>query len=398
MTATAFLTAPDTTAMPAPAPARVAVPSWARSAHLRAIGLYLAVRAFGVVVLALMASRAHLPLLDRLTAWDGQWYLNLATSGYGMTGTLDAAGHAYADAPMAFFPLYPSLISLVHNLPGISLTAAGIVVSTAAGSAAACALLRIGRLVDPGSARTGLIMVALWAGAPMAITESMVYTESLFVAFAAWALVGVLERNWALAAVCSVLAGLTRSTAVVLIAVVVVAALVAFYRDLGRWPALAAAVTAPLGLATYWGVVAVRTGSFTGWQDIEMRGWNTRWDWGREAVRFVAAQFLRDSPAFEVVVGVVVLGAVALAAAMVVTRLPWQLVAYGAGVVVLVLGTAGLPFAKSRFLLPAFVLLLPIAVGLAKRRPVTAVAAVVVFVLAGSWFSAYSLTVWHYAI
>ncbi|MCU1680915.1 MAG: hypothetical protein JWQ81_1654 [Amycolatopsis sp.] len=397
MTATAFLTAPAIATVSVPKATHVAVPRWARSTYLRAVVLYLAVRALGIGVLAVMASRAHLPLLDRLTAWDGQWYLNLAQAGYGMTGTIDATGKPFADAPMAFFPLYPSLISLVHNLPGVSLTAAGIVVSTLAGTAAACALLRIGRLVSPGSTRTGLILVALWAGAPMAITESMVYTEALFTALAAWALVGVLERNWYLAGAACLFAGLTRSTAVVIIAVVLIAALIAFYRDLARWPALAAAVAAPLGLVAYWGSVAIRTGSLTGWQDIEMRGWNTRWDFGREAWLFIKGNLFGDGPTFEVVVVAVVLGAIVLAG-LSVRRLPWPLAAYAVGVVLLVVGTAGLPFAKSRFLLPDFPLLIPIAIGLAKCRTSTAMWATVAFVLAGSWFSAYSLTVWRYAI
>jgi hypothetical protein len=79
----------------------------------------------------------------------------------------------------------------------------------------------------------GLVLVALWAGAPMAIVLTMPYTEGLFVALAAWALVGVLEQKWWLAGVCTVFAGLVRSIALALIAVVVVAAGIAVFRG---WP------------------------------------------------------------------------------------------------------------------------------------------------------------------
>ncbi|MBB4688630.1 hypothetical protein [Amycolatopsis jiangsuensis] len=51
-----------------------------------------------------------------------------------------------------------------------------------------------------------------------------------------------------------------------------------------------------------------------------------------------------------------------------------------------------------RFLLPAFVLLIPIALGLAKRRKSTAAAVLAAYALAGARFSAYSLTVWKHAI
>jgi hypothetical protein len=53
---------------------------------------------------------------------------------------------------------------------------------------------------------------------------------------------------------------------------------------------------------------------------------------------------------------------------------------------------------KLRVLLPAFVLLLPVAIGLAGRRRATAVAVVVAAALVSAWFGAYALTIWPYAI
>ncbi|WP_239153903.1 glycosyltransferase family 39 protein [Amycolatopsis sp. FDAARGOS 1241] len=237
---------------------------WAQSGYVRAAGLFLAVRLFSVGVLALMAVHSNRPLLDRLRSWDGWWYLQIAEHNYtGVSHPMDISGHPFPDAPYGFFPLYPAFTELVGQLPGISLTAAGLIVSTVAGIAAACGLYRIGRLVS--GPRVGLLLAVLWAGAPMAITESMVMTESLFTALAVWALVGVLERKWFLATGATVFAGLTRSTASVLIAVVVVAAVIDAWRGRRRWQALACVVVAPLGLLGYWGMVAVRTGSVTGW-------------------------------------------------------------------------------------------------------------------------------------
>jgi hypothetical protein len=103
---------------------------------------------------------------------------------------------------MAFFPLYPSFTALVSGLPAVSTVAAALIVALGAGIAAACALLRIGRILDPRPG-VGLVLVALWAGAPMAIVLTMPYTEGL----AAWALVGVLEQKWWLAGACIVFAG-----------------------------------------------------------------------------------------------------------------------------------------------------------------------------------------------
>ena len=51
-----------------------------------------------------------------------------------------------------------------------------------------------------------------------------------------------------------------------------------------------------------------------------------------------------------------------------------------------------------RLLTPAFPLLLPVALGLARRRIGTAVVVVVAAALASAWFGGYALTIWRYAI
>ncbi|WP_268871947.1 glycosyltransferase 87 family protein [Amycolatopsis orientalis] len=366
----------------------------------KAILLYLVIRTASVQLLDLLASRRGMTLTDRLTAWDGQWYLRLAVHGYAdLPGTLDAARQPYSDAPMAFFPLYPKLVGMVMWL-GLDVVVAALTVSMLAGAVLACGLIRIGRAVSSARGdRTGLLLVALWAGAPMAIAFSMAYTEALFCAFAVWALVGVLERRWWLAGLCAFGAGLSRSTAVVLVAVVVVAALIAVFRRADeRWPALAAVVVAPLGVVGYLGFVAYRTGSWTGWQDIELRGWNTEFDFGVETWESMLARLTADESVFSTLTVLLLLGAVALAVVAVVSRVPWPLTLYGVGVLALAIGTRGLPDAKMRFILPAFPVLIPIAIGLAKRRTGTAVAVAVAWVVLGAWFSAHALTAWRYAI
>ncbi|WP_033294089.1 glycosyltransferase family 39 protein [Amycolatopsis jejuensis] len=373
-----------------------------RRPYLQAAAVYLGIRLFGVVVLAVCSAISGQPLSDRLTAWDGLWYLAIADHGYdGIThGLYDAEGHFAPHTPLAFFPAYPTLMRLLSPWVGGSLPA-GLLLSVAAGILAAAAIYRIGRTVT-GSHRTGVLLVALWAGAPMAITLSMVYTEALFTALAAWALVGVLERRWLLAALCSIAAGLTRPTASVLVGVVVIAALVAFFKGPRRPQPLVAAVAAPVGLVGYWLWVAVQTGSPSGWFDLEWRGWRTRFDFGAETLEFVGKQLLRGTSVMELLnVFILVLAAVAavlLARSARADPRRWPLALYGIGVVVLVAGTAGIPFAKARFLLPGFTLLLPVAAGLAARRPATAIAATAGYVAFGAWFGAYSLVGWRYAI
>ncbi|MCE7010181.1 hypothetical protein LWC34_46370 [Kibdelosporangium philippinense] len=371
--------------------------------YVRAVAAYLAVRAFGVLVLALFADTTEHSLLDRLTAWDGQWYLAIADDGYGgiTKGLVDAEGKLAPHTPLAFFPLYPLLLRVVAALTGTSTVFAGLLVSVLAGVAAACALFRLGRMAG-GNPRVGLLLVVLWAGAPMAITLSMVYTEALFTAFAAWALVGVVERRWLLAALCCIGAGLTRPSAAVLIGVVALAAVVVFLRSQDKWQPLACAVVCPSGLLGYWAWVADRTGDIRGWFNLEWDGWRTKFDAGAESAEFIWDKLVTGASVMETLtVFILLLAAVSAALLPFVLRSRpgrWPLALFGIGMVILVAGTAGLPFAKTRFLLPGFVLLLPLAIGLANRRPATAIAGAAAFVLVGSWFSAYSLTGWHYAI
>lgn len=368
------------------------------SPYPKAIVLYIAVRTFGTLILAGLADYHGGTLIDRLTAWDGQWYLRVAAHGYAdLPGTLDAAQQPYADAPMAFFPLYPALTAALSWL-GFDAVNSALLVSLLAGIVLACGLIRIGRSVSDGD-RTGFLLVALWAGAPMAIVFSMVYTEALFCAFAVWALAGVLERRWQLAGLCTLGAGLCRSTAAVLVVVVVAAALIAaIRRPAERLSALVCALVAPLGIVGYLTFVGVRTGSWTGWQDIELRGWNTEFDFGKETWEYFVFRLTGNDSTFSTLTVLILLGAIALAIVAVRSRAPWPLTLYGVGVLLLVLGTRGLPDAKIRFILPAFPLLIPIAIGLSRRRLGTAVAVTFGWVLLGAWFSAHSLTAWKYAM
>ena len=60
---------------------------------------------------------------------------------------------------------------------------------------AAYGLVRLAELMPGGSRRAGLLLVALFAAAPMGVVLSMAYTEALFCALAVWALVGRCAGN-----------------------------------------------------------------------------------------------------------------------------------------------------------------------------------------------------------
>ncbi|HEY2724737.1 MAG TPA: hypothetical protein VGI84_08630 [Pseudonocardiaceae bacterium] len=365
--------------------------------------VYLTIRQVSLLVLAWMSAVTGVGMRSALTAWDGAWFLGLAAGGYGgvPAGLTDAFGARTADTPLAFFPGYPALVAGVSWLPGVGVTTAAFAVTVGAGIAAAYGLVRLTESVPGGTRRAGLVLVALFAASPMSIVLSMTYSEALFCALAAWCLAAVLRGQWVLAGVLSTAAGLVRPTGAALVAVVLLAGAVAIARDRDGWRPWAGVLLAPSGLIGYLAFVAVRTGHWDGWFLVQQRGWNSRFDGGAATLRF-SAQVLTTAPSIlEVVTVWLLAGAVVL---LVICAMEWgrgaawPLLVYAAIVLTMCLGSNGLMNSKARLLLPAFVLLLPVAVGLARRRTAPVVLTLVAVVAFGAWFGGYAVTVWPYAI
>lgn len=372
-----------------------------RSRLLQALApaaVYIGVRLLGVAVLGMMTTGSR--VLGALHAWDGAWLLAIAQYGYADVpeNMLDAYGHHTPDTPLGFFPGYPGLVAFTSTVTGGNLVLAGLVVSLVAGVVAAYALARLGALVPGGSPRAGLVLVGLFAASPMGIVLSMTYTEALLCAFAAWALVGVLRRQWVLAGLATAGAGLVRPTAAALVAAVGLAALAAVLAHRDGWRPWVAAALAASGLLGYLGYVALVTGRLDGWSNIQRTGWGWYLDGGGATLRFTGGVLAGGSQIFDLAIVLALAASLVLLAVSIRMRLPWPLLVYGGIVLVIVWGSAGLDHAKLRLLLPAFTLLLPVAIGVARRRTGTAVAVVLAAALTSAWFGGYALTIWHYGI
>lgn len=383
------------------------IPSMVRlqraSALLAPALVYLTIRQVSLLVLAWMSAATGVGTRSALTSWDGTWFLSLAAGGYGgiPAGMVDAFGERTAQTSLAFFPGYPALVAVVSWVSGVGVTAAAFVVSAAAGVATAYGLVRLAETVPYGSRRAGLVLVALFAAAPMSIVLSMTYSEALFCALAIWCLLGLLRRQWLLAGVCSAAAGLVRPTAAALVAAVGLAGLVAVARGQDGWRPWVAALAAPSGLVGYLAFVAARTGRWDGWFALQQQGWDSGFDGGRATLRFTGRVLTTAPSVLELITVWLLVGALVL---LVLCALDWwrgpvwPLLVYAVTVLAMDLGSSGVMNSKARLLLPAFVLLLPVAIGLARQRT-----ALVVLTLTGltgfsAWFGSYALTVWPYAI
>jgi len=136
-----------------------------------------------------------------LARFDTGWYLGIASRGY-------SAGSG-GQQNIAFFPLYPFLMSFVGRLFGGHLIAAGFVISLAAFYGALVYVYLLGRLLL-GREGPAVASVALLASYPFAIYFGLVYTESLFLLCAAGAIYHLIRGQPGPSAAWGLMAGLTR--------------------------------------------------------------------------------------------------------------------------------------------------------------------------------------------
>ncbi len=309
---------------------------------------------------------------DVLASWDGWWYQQIAAHGYdpalvpvpGARGLITLEGNS-----AAFFPLYPALMRLVSECTGLGLYGAGMLVSVVTSFVAALGIHAVTARI--GGPRAGLAAAGLWAVWPGSGTEWSGYSESLYVALAAWACHAVMSRRWLTAGFLTCAAGLTRPTATALIAALTVAALLALVRRQdGVARPVAAIAVAPLGLAGYLAWVGHRMGDWGGYFKLQTGAWAHTFDYGRHSLDVFGSvavghfDYLFAFP-FEDVIGVaVVLAALLLIPLLIRLRPPVVLVVHTVLTVALVLGSQQIFGNISRYLLPAFPLFIPLALHL----------------------------------
>ncbi len=327
---------------------------------------------------------------DVLATWDGWWYQQIAAHGYhpalvpvpGATGLITLEGNS-----AAFFPLYPALMRLVSSVTGLGLFGAGLTVSIVASFVAALGIHAVTSRVS--GTRAGLAAAGLFAVWPGSGTEWSGYSESLYIALAAWACHAVMRRNWLTAGLLTCLAGLTRPTATALIAALVLAVLLELrrhHREVRRWgcpsaPAgrrrrspvlrpLAAVAIAPLGLAGYLGWVGHRMGDYGGYFALQKGAWAHTFDYGRQTFDVFTSlpvghfDYLFAYPYEDLVGAATVLLALLALPLLLRLRPPPVLIAYTVLTMALVLGSQQIFGNVSRYLLPAFPLLIPCATAM----------------------------------
>lgn len=135
--------------------------------------------------------------------WDATWYLQIAAHGY----------HSVQDA--GFFPLYPLLIGVGSVLTG-SQVLAGVLISLVALFIGLETIRRLTELeLGPATARATVLLIAF---APLAVFQSAVYTEALFLALSAGTFYAARGGRWWAAGVLGGLAAASRVGGALLLA------------------------------------------------------------------------------------------------------------------------------------------------------------------------------------
>jgi len=218
-----------------------------RSDVLTVVGVWVAGRLVFLIgwVLArstwsLWSDSRPLQLDQGLFAWDGAWYRDLATGGYGSNR-----------GSIRFFPGFPLLGRLLGFLPGGPATALVLIANVCF----LLALILVLRLTmdlseDPVVARRAVWLVGLW---PATFVSVMAYSEPLALVLVLMALLGLWEGRWAWAGTAALGAALVRPTGVLLAVPLGLAAL-RLWTHPGegrliprRLGSLLAALAAPLG-------------------------------------------------------------------------------------------------------------------------------------------------------
>ncbi|WP_260613410.1 glycosyltransferase family 39 protein [Streptomyces sp. WAC07061] len=341
----------------------------------KALLIHIGLRAVGLAVMAVWARREGVGPLEVLGGrWDSDFYLHMAE--HGLTTEMPAScGPVGPGCQMAFFPVYPLVVRWTVNVTHLPVNWAAIGVALLASVIAAWGVFAVTDKIY--GRRVALFTCALFAIVPAALVQSMAYTEPVFLALSAWAMYAVLTKSWLTAGVLAFLAGATRPSGSAIVAAVVLAGVWEIVqwrrrRRVQRPPVgriLAASLIAPLGWFGYVGFVGLHFGRWDGYFELQDR-WGSKYDGGIDTLRSLKKTFTDTHLTLNhVVVSLTVVAAVVLFVMITRKRRPPVVVwVFTAMIMLVALGGAGFYYSKMRFIMPAFPLLFPFALALARAR------------------------------
>jgi hypothetical protein len=304
------------------------------------------------------------PMLDVLTSWDGQWYMDIVRNGYPAVVPQDVTYHL-DEARAAFFPLFPMLGKAADTvLPGGD-TMAVLVLNTVLGFLAVVLIGLLGqRIYGERVGRTTTTLVALFPGS---FVLSFAYSEALMLVLAAAAMLCLHDRRWLLAGVFAALTTATRPNGVAVAIACAVAAFLAVKED-RDWRSLSSVLLAPIGFIVFQIWLGQHTGETFVWFRVQREAWDEGASFGLTALTNTIEAIAQPltSPTDTITAVSVVATIIALWMGWR-ARLPVWMTAYSWTVIALMLAPATVT-ARPRFLFTAFPLLIGAALWYEQRH------------------------------
>lgn len=167
---------------------------------LAALGIVLRYLAF-VLLTGQYGPPAYLEMLCQR---DCSWYASIVLDGY------DAVSRAEGKANWAFFPLTPAVVSLLHDIPGLSVQLAGAI----AGEAAIVVAAIVARPLFDADARAYWLFCVFILAGPFSYAYGIGMSEPFFFLLATLVFVGLERRSYGVAGVAAALLTATRVTGI----------------------------------------------------------------------------------------------------------------------------------------------------------------------------------------
>lgn len=335
-----------------------------------------------------------------LGKWDAQHFIAIARYGYFTSDGTGPPDPAIYEQRLAFFPGLPAIMRFLHELTGMSVIVAGWLIVAVSAVVAIAGVMALVSLMGHGK-RAQLIAGIVVATAPMTVTFNMIYTEAPFMAVTTWALIAMVQRRWWSAGLLVFIAGLLRLTAIDIVATF---ALVVALRDRRSWRAWCAVVVSAVSVVGYVVIASGYTRAIGGYFGMQQKGWDSSFDFGAATVQWIQRTWSAwDQPGY--VLSTIVIIASICGVVIGFRRLPWPVWLFSAALVANIVLSDGIMHSRPRLLLPAIFLILPIVLWLenrdadrACRRPYVWLVPLVMWIAWGTWFSAYMLAVFEWAI
>ena len=237
------------------------------------IAFYLGTRALLFVVAAAEAILRHHGFATEISQWDGRWYRALAEHGY-------PAQALHTRTTLGFFPAYPILMWVLSHALALTPDLAGLIIATSGGL---IATLLVQRLASgwwgDATGRRAAILFCLFPGS---VVFSMIYSEGMLIPLAAGCILALEQRRWLLAGCLAGVATATGPTALVLIAVCAVAALIELrrrgWRDWSARRSLLAPLLSLAGVSAFATFLWAWTGTPFATMTAQRYGWGERAD------------------------------------------------------------------------------------------------------------------------